>query len=147
MEESSITKLFKEELPILVWLMSLNKKAVAVVGGIAGLVGLGWLISRALAKPTVQVALTSKPIPTMILVDDKQLVATPKTITLTKGKHTFAAVPKSPDLVLTYAFRSWTLNGQVASYSPTAQINITKPAVVTANFLVSQSGIYPIIPA
>jgi len=127
--------------------MSLNKKAVAVIGGIAGLVGLGWLISRVGAKPTVQVFLTSKPIRTIILVDGKELVATPKAIALTKGTHKFATVPKSPDLVLTYAFRSWTLNGQVASHSPTAQINITKPAVVTANFLVSQSGIYPIIPA
>jgi len=125
----------------------MNKKAVAVVGGVAGALGIAYLVSRALAKPTVQVALTSKPIPTIILVDDKLEVATPKTITLTKGKHTFAAVPKSPDLFLTYAFRSWTLNGEVASYSPTAQINITKPTVVTANFLVSQSGIYPIIPA
>jgi hypothetical protein len=124
----------------------MSKKAIALVGGIVGLVGLGWLISRVGAKPTVQVALTSKPIRTIILVDDKQLVATPKTIALPKGKHTFAAVPKSPDLVLTYAFHSWTLNGQVASHSPTAQINITKPAVVTANFLVSQSGVYPIIP-
>jgi len=125
----------------------MNKKAVAVVGGVAGLVGLGWLVSRALAKPTVQVALTSKPIPTVILVDDKLEVATPKILSLPKGTHKFAAVPKSPDLVLTYAFRSWTLNGQVASHSPTAQINITKPAVVTANFLVSQSGVYPVIPA
>jgi len=124
----------------------MNKKAVAVVGGVAGALGLAYLVSRALAKPTVQVALTSKPIPTVILVDDK-LVATPKILSLPKGTHKFAAVPKSPDLVLTYAFRSWTLNGQVASHSPTAQINITKPAVVTANFLVSQSGIYPIIPA
>ena len=122
----------------------MSKKAVAVVGGIAGI---AYLISRVAAKPTVQVALTSKPIRTIILVDDKLEVATPKTITLTKGKHTFAAVPKSPDLVLTYAFHSWTLNGQVASHSPTAQINITKPAVVTANFLVSQSGVYPVIPA
>jgi hypothetical protein len=125
----------------------MSKKAVAVVGGIAGVAGIAYLISRVAAKPTVQVALTSKPIRTVILVDGKDLVATPKTITLTKGKHTFAAVPKSPDLVLTYAFHSWTLNGQVASHSPTAQINITKPAVVTANFLVSQSGVYPVIPA
>jgi len=127
--------------------MSLNKKAVAVVGGIAGLVGLGWLISRVAAKPTVQVSLTSKPIRTIILVDDKQLVATPKTIKLTKGKHRFAAVPKSPDLVLTYGFHSWTINGQVASHNPTAEINITHPTVITANFLVTQSGVYPVIPA
>jgi hypothetical protein len=125
----------------------MSKKAIALVGGIVGLVGLGWLISRVGAKPTVQVALTSKPIRTIILVDDKQLVATPKTITLPKGKHTFAAVPKSPDLVLTYAFHSWTLNGQVASHNPTAQINITHPTTITANFLVTQSGIYPVIPA
>jgi len=147
MEESSITKLFKEEPPILVWLMSLNKKAVAVVGGIAGLAGLAYLISRVAAKPTVQVALTSKPIRTIILVDGKDLVATPKTITLTKGKHTFAAVPKSPDLVLTYGFYGWTINGYAVSHNTITEINITKPTTITANFLVTQSGIYPVISA
>jgi len=35
--------------------MSLSKKAVAVIGGVAGLVGLGWLISRVVAKPSVPV--------------------------------------------------------------------------------------------
>ena len=129
------------------WLMSLNKKAVAVIGGVAGALGIAYLISRVAAKPTVQVTLTSKPIPTIILVDGKNLIATPKTIRLTKGKHTFAAVPKSPDLMLTYGFHSWTANGEVASHNPTMEINITHPATITANFLVTQSGIYPIIPA
>lgn len=147
MENTSIQKFFKEEANILVWLMSLNKKAVAVIGGIAGVAGIAYLISRVAAKPTVQVALTSKPIRTIILVDDKQLVATPKTIALTKGKHTFAAVPKSPDLVLTYGFHSWTLNGYPVSHNTKTEINITKPTTITANFLVTQSGIYPVIPA
>ena len=125
----------------------MSKKAVAVVGGIAGLVGLGWLISRVAAKPTVQVALTSKPIRTIILVDDKELVTTPKTIALTKGTHKFAAVSKSPDLVLTYGFHSWTVNGYPLSHNTTLEVNITQPTTLTANFLVTQSGIYPIIPA
>ena len=128
--------------------MSLNKKATVVIGGIAGAIGLGWLISRMLAKPpTVQVALTSKPIRTIILVDDKELVTTPKTIGLTRGKHKFAAVPKSPDLVLTYGFYNWTVNGYPVSHNTITEINITQPTTIMANFLVTQSGIYPIIQA
>jgi hypothetical protein len=124
----------------------MDKKTVAVIGGIAGLIGLGWLVSKVSAKPTVQVALTSKPIRTIILVDDKLEVATPATVKLQKGKHKFAAVPKSPDLTLTYAFHSWTMNGQVASHNRTIEIDITNPTTITANFIVSQSGIYPVIP-
>jgi len=124
----------------------MNKKAVVIIGGIAGLAGLGWLISRVAAKP-VQVYLTSKPIRTIILVDGKELVTTPKTIALSKGKHKFSAVPKSPDLVLTYGFRCWTVNGYPVSYNTIAEINITQPTTITANFLVTESGIYPIIPA
>ena len=129
------------------WLMSLNKKAVAVIGGIAGLVGLGWLISRVGAKPTVQVFLTSKPIRTIILVDGKELVTTPKAIALPKGKHKFAAVPQSPDLVLTYGFYNWTVNGYPVSHNTITEINITQPTTITANFLVTESGVYPVIPA
>jgi len=125
----------------------MSKKAVVIIGGIAGLVGLGWLISRVAAKPALQVQLTSKPIQTIILVDGKELVTTPKTITLTKGTHRFAAVTKSPDLVLTYGFISWTVNGSLASLNSVADINITKPTTITANFIVSESGVYPIIHA
>jgi len=123
----------------------MSKKAVAIIGGVAALVGLGWLISRVSAKPSVQVLLTSKPIRTVILVDNKELVTTPKTIALTKGKHRFAAVTKSPDLVLTYGFISWTVDGFPASLNSVTEINITKPTTIMANFIVSESGIYPII--
>jgi len=125
----------------------LNKKTVAVIGGFAGLVGLGWLISRVSAKPSVTVFLTSNPIRTIILVDGKELVTTPKTIALSKGTHRFAVVTKSPDLVLTYGFISWTVNGSLASLNSVADINITKPTTIMANFIVSESGIYPIINA
>jgi len=123
----------------------MSKKAVAIIGGVAALVGLGWLISRVSAKPSVQVLLTSKPIRTVILVDNKELVTTPKTIALTKGKHRFATVTKSPDLVLTYGFISWTVDGFPASLNSVTEINITKPTTIMANFIVSESGIYPII--
>jgi len=123
----------------------MSKKAVAIIGGVVALVGLGWLISRVSAKPSVQVLLTSKPIRTVILVDNKELVTTPKTIALTKGKHRFAAVTKSPDLVLTYGFISWTVDGFPASLNSVTEINITKPTTIMANFIVSESGIYPII--
>jgi len=124
----------------------LSKKAVAVIGGIAGLVGLGWLISRAIAKPSVLVTLSSYPIRTVILVDDK-LIEAPKTISLTKGKHKFSAVTKSPDLMLTYGFYKWAMNGVTVSHNPTVEINIIKPAIITAMFRVTQAGIYPVIPA
>lgn len=124
----------------------MSKKAVAVIGGIAGLVGLGWLIGRAVAKPTLQVALNSHPIRTVLLIDDK-LVDTPKTIMLTRGKHKFSAVPKSPDLTLTYGFYKWVINGVTVSYNPTLEINITKPTIITAMFKVTEAGIYPVISA
>jgi len=127
--------------------VSLSKKAGVVIGGIAGLVGLGWLISRVAAKPAVPVYLMSKPIRTFILVDDKELVATPQKISLTKGKHRFAAVSKSPDLVLIYGFHSWAVNGYTVSHNTITEINITQPATITANFLVTESGVYPIIAA
>jgi len=125
----------------------MSKKVAVIIGGIAGLIGLGWLISRAGAKPSVKVFLTSHPIRTVILVDEKELVTTPQTIPLTPGTHKFAAVSKSPDLVLTYAFISWTVNGHLASKNEITEINITQPTTISANFTVSESGIYPIIPA
>jgi len=121
----------------------MSKKAVAVIGGIAGVVGLGWLISRALAKPAVPVTLTSNPIRTILLIDDKTEVATPNRITLTKGKHRFAAVPKSPDLLIAYGFDKWAVNRQTVSYEPTVELNIIKPAVITAQYMMVESGRYP----
>ena len=97
-------------------------------------------------KPTVQVTLNSNPIHTVLLVDDKIEVATPKTVNLTKGKHKFTAIPKSPDLTLTYGFDKWTINRQVAGYQPTIETNITKPVTLTAQYIVIESGVYPIVP-
>jgi len=98
-------------------------------------------------KPTVQVALNSNPTRTIILVDGKIEVATPKTIALCPGKHRFTAMPKSPDLLVTYGFDKWTVNRQTVSYEPTVEINITRPLILTAQFIVVESGIYPIVPA
>jgi hypothetical protein len=143
MEESSIgTKLFKDEPPILVWLKFMSKKAVAVVGGVAGLVGLGWLITRAKAKQAVPVTVMSNPIRTILLIDGQE-VETPAHISLTLGQHRFAAAPKSPNLVVLYGFDRWTVNGKTVSYGTTATINITAPATVTAQYMIAQSGRYP----
>jgi len=127
--------------------MSLSKKAVAVIGGVAGLVGLGWLISRVVAKPSVQVVVQSYPIRTILFIDNKYEVATPVTLTMKRGLHKFSAVTKSPDLRLTYGFYKWAMNGVTVSHNPTVEINITKPAIITAMFRVTQAGIYPVIPA
>ena len=120
--------------------------ALATVG--TAIIGAGALLIYNLffrPKPTVQVALNSNPIRTVLLIDDKIEVVTPKTIPLTKGRHKFAATPKSPDLMLTYGFDKWTINRQVASYEPTIEINITKPTTLIANYLVIESGVYPIV--
>jgi hypothetical protein len=96
-------------------------------------------------KPTVPVTLQSNPIRTVLLIDDKIEVATPKTVKLTKGKHKFGAIPKSPDLTLTYGFHKWTVDGETVSHNPTTSLNITRPTAITANFLVAEAGLYPII--
>lgn len=120
--------------------------AKMAVGGL--LLGSGALVVYNLffrPKPTIQVTLNSNPIRTIILIDDKYEVATPKTIKLTKGKHKFSAVSISPNLLLTYGFHKWTVNGTSASYKPTTEINVTQPITITAKFLVTESGIAPII--
>lgn len=121
----------------------MSKKTVAIVGGIAGLLGLGWLITRARAV-TYNVKILSNPIKTAILVDDKEVV-TPQILALRKGKHTFKAVSKSPNLLLTYGFHKWSVNGIPASYQPTSEINITGPSIVVAYFQMIEAGVYPIM--
>lgn len=122
------------------------KKEIAIIGGSLGaIIGLGLLISKVRAARAIPVTITSHPITTAILVDDRIEIVTPKTIMLAPGKHKFSAVSKSPDLYLIYGFRSWKINGRVISYERTARINITKPSVVTANFLTVESGVYPVI--
>ncbi len=127
--------------------MSLDRKAVAVIGGIAGVVGLGWLVSKALAKPpTVPVALTSNPIRTVMLIDDKFEVATPKTIHLTGGTHKFKASMKSPDLLLTYQIDKWVVNGKtVATDTDTLTIEIKKPTTIRLDYMLADSGVSPIL--
>lgn len=123
-------------------------KAAAIVGGVAGALGLGFLIHRALAKPTlVEVQVVANPGKTVILIDDTIEVTTPKTIQLKPGKHKFAAVPTTPDLLVTYGFNCWTVNGIAVGFLPTATINITQSCRVTAQFTIIQSGVYPIMPA
>jgi len=121
----------------------LNKKAVAVIGGVAGILGLGWLLSRVKAQPeTIEVTLRANPIRTVMLVDDQIEVTTPKTLTMKPGIHKFSAVPKTPDLLVTYGFNYWQANGKAISYEPTVQVKITKPAVITAQYMIVASGRY-----
>lgn len=121
-------------------------KVAAVVGGVAATLGVGFLIHRALAKPKlVKVQLTANPVKTVILIDDMIEVTTPRTIQLKPGTHKFAAVPTTPNLHITYGFDKWTVNGYAVSYSPTAIINITSPCRITAEFLMVEAGIYPIM--
>lgn len=122
-------------------------KAAAIVGGVAGALGLGFLISRVLAKPLVKVQLTANPVKTVVLVDDMIEVTTPKTIMLKPGKHKFAAVQKTPNLNVTYGFNCWTINGLAVGYLPTAIIDVRQPCRIVAQFVMIESGVYPIMPA
>jgi len=123
----------------------MNKKAAIAVGGaVAAAVGLGWLMTRAKAKPAVSVTVTSNPIRTILLIDGLE-VETPARVNLTPGQHTFAAAPKSPDLVVLYGFDRWTLNGQTVSRSTTVTLNITSPATITTQYRIAESGRYPIM--
>jgi hypothetical protein len=124
--------------------MSLNKKAaVAVISGTAALVGLGWLITRAKAKPAIPVTVSANPIKTILLIDSQE-IKTPAQVNLSFGRHTFTAAPKSPNLVVLYRFDRWTLNRKTISYATTATINITAPSTITAQYMIAESGRYPI---
>jgi len=125
----------------------MGKKVGVVIGGIAGILGLGYLINKALVKPPqIQVALTSNPIRTTILVDNNLEVATPRMLNLAKGVHTFKAVAKSPNTLLTYQIDKWLVNGKPAAYDTTElTLNITKPTRISAEYMLAASGVYPII--
>lgn len=122
----------------------MSKKALAVGGAIAAAFGLGWLITRAKAKPSVAVTVLANPIKTILLIDGRE-VETPARVNLSQGQHTFITAPKSPNLVVLYGFDRWTLNGQTVSYNTRVTLNITSPATISAQYMIAQSGRYPII--
>ena len=123
----------------------MNKKAAAAVGvGIAATLAFGYLVTRAKAEQVVPVSVNANPIKTVLLIDGYE-VETPIRVNLKPGKHTFTAVPKSPNLVVLYGFDRWTVNGQTISYSTVAAINITGPATITAQYMIAESGRYPIM--
>jgi len=126
-------------------LTELSKKAALVIGGLAAAVGLGWLITRTKAQPqNVQVSLKSNPIRTVILVDGATEVTTPQIILLKSGVHKFAAIPVSPDFLVIYGFNYWQANGRAISYSPSVELNIVGPTVLTAQYMMIEAGRYPI---
>lgn len=124
-----------------------NKAVAAAVGVAAGLTVLGALSAAARAQvPKLQVAVMSNPIRTKILVDDVVEVTTPKTLVLSKGVHTFKAVAKSPDTLLTYQFDKWTVNGRAVAYdTPVLRLNVVGECEISAEYMLAASGVYPII--
>jgi len=127
-------------------LSELSKKAVLAIGGLVTAVGLGWLITRAKGQPqTVQVSIKSNPIRTIILVDGKTEVTTPQVILLKPGLHKFNAISVSPDLLVTYGFNYWQVNGRAISYAPTIELNIRESMVLTAQYMMVEAGRYPLI--
>jgi hypothetical protein len=129
-------------------MMNMNKKAVAVIAGVGAIAGLAYLISRVAAKPaTVQVSLASNPIRTALLIDDKQLVATPARVTLPKGRHTFKAVAKTPDTLLTYQIDKWLVNGIPVAYDTnTLTLNVTQPIRIRVDYMLASTATAPIMP-
>lgn len=124
----------------------MSKKAAAAVGVVAAFFGGAWLISKAAAKAnTYKVRIASTPVRTVLLVDGKALVETPAIIELMPGIHTLKAVLKSPDLLVTYGFDRWTVNGREAGFNNTLTFNVSGPTVVQANFRMIEYGIYPIM--
>jgi hypothetical protein len=84
----------------------------------------------------------------IVLVDGKTKVVTPGTITLSSGRHTFAA-PLHTDAMLpapaqTYQFMRWDQNKIPISRSPTVSVLITKNTTLTAQYMLAQYGVYPI---
>jgi hypothetical protein len=123
----------------------MSKKAALAIGGtLAATLGIGWLIRKAAAKPIVPVTITANPIRTILLVDGQE-IETPTKLNLSPGQHTFIAVPKSPDLVVLYGFDRWTINGKTVSYNTKITPIITAPALITAQYMIAESGRYPII--
>lgn len=124
-----------------------NKAVAAAVGIGAALTALGVLFSAARAQPAaINVAVMSNPIRTKILVDNRLEVTTPKTLILSPGVHTFAAVAKSPDTLVTYQLDRWTVNGEAVAYdSPTLRLNVTGPCEIRAEYTLARAGRGPII--
>jgi len=123
----------------------MTKKGAAAVGLLAAGVAVGALIvsaskAKAVQLGPVQVSLLSNPVQAYIAVDGVE-VETPAVITLMPGVHTFAAPPKSQDLMVTYGFNEWTVDGQVVSYGAVAQIAIAGPCTVKAEYMMINAGI------
>ena len=89
------------------------------------------------------VTVESNPIPTKISIDGAESI-TPLTTTLKPGLHVFVAADKVPDPNLTYGFDRWTINGETVSYDRTATLKLTGPCEIKAEYIIAESGIYPL---
>lgn len=124
-------------------------KAAYIIGGLFGLAGLAFIVSRVTAgrlEGKAEVTLAANPINAVVLVDDKYEVATPIKLYLTPGIHKFAAPPKTSGLQITFLFDRWELNGQPVSYSNPAVIQISEKSTLVAQYTLAEAGIYPILP-
>jgi hypothetical protein len=122
----------------------MGAKALILIGGAAAAVGIAALLLRTKAYAAMQVSIISNPIPTKLMIDGK-LVDTPATVALAPGVHSFAAVPQSPDITVTWGFDRWTINGKTVSYAALTSLNITEPCTIKAEYTIAQSGRYPLV--
>ena len=91
----------------------------------------------------VQVDLETNPgLPAQISVDGK-LYTAPKQITLAAGQHQFSAISNIPDPNspgVTFSFQSWLINGVCVSNNATAILTVQASCVVTAQYMLGESG-------
>jgi hypothetical protein len=124
--------------------MSKNQgtKAAAIIGLTAVGVGAIALLSSAKAQSgknaPIKIQVQSNPIRTILSIDGQE-IETPATIMLSPGAHVFSSVQKSPDLLVTWGFDKWQYNGQTVSFMSTAQVNITEPCIITAQFMMIEA--------
>jgi hypothetical protein len=94
-------------------------------------------------KRKVQIQLQTNPLlPAKISVDGNMFTA-PTTINLTSGPHLFSAIsnvadPNTP--YITYTFQYWKANGTRTSNNATTIITIMDDTVLTAQYMLGQSG-------
>jgi hypothetical protein len=97
--------------------------------------------NSAFKKPeqTFQVELVTNPLLSPKISVDGNVVQVPGTLLLTPGIHVFAALGNVQDLIVSYTFDQWQVNGRKVSYNSTAPITITGPCTVTAQYMLYQS--------
>jgi hypothetical protein len=93
--------------------------------------------------PAVSVELQTNPLLAAKINVDGKLYMAPTTLTLSAGQHQFTAISNVPDSNspgVTFTFKCWLLNGQCVSNNASTIINVNRACVVTAQYMLGESG-------